>query len=175
MPTALTAQRGNNPAASTTPIPRVDVTLQLSTRTVAWLADKPRARELVDSVWGKLVELEREGHHPGAIAALRFILIHHQPPSSTGRCRTCRRYTWRRLWRRHPFPCTVWRQVRAELLGPLVSGGRPHKPDKARAFGTVAWPPGSEGMPPNRDPSPCCGGSTSAASSRCSARSSTCA
>ncbi|HEY6289558.1 MAG TPA: hypothetical protein VIW48_08940 [Nitrospiraceae bacterium] len=60
MPTALTAQRGIDPAASTTPIPRVDVTLQLSARTVAWLADRPRARELVGSVWDKLTELELE-------------------------------------------------------------------------------------------------------------------
>lgn len=125
MPTALSAQRGIDPMASPAPIPRVDVTLQGSDRTVAWLADRPRARELVSSVWDKLAELGRAGHHPGAIAALRFVLIHHQPPTLTGRCPRCRRFTWRRLWRGHPFPCVVWRQIHGELLGPLVSGGRP--------------------------------------------------
>jgi hypothetical protein len=134
MPTALTAQRGIDQAASTTPIPRLDVTLQLSARTVAWLADRPRARELVGSVWDKLAELERAGHHPGAIAALRFVLIHHQPPSPTGRCRSCRRFTWRRLWRRRSFPCMVWRQVRGELLGPLASGDHPRTPDTTQPF-----------------------------------------
>lgn len=57
------------------------MTLQLSTRTVAWLADRPRARELVGSVWDTLTDLERAGHHPGAIAAVRFVLVHHQPPT----------------------------------------------------------------------------------------------
>lgn len=141
MPTALTAQRDIDPAASTKPMPRVDVTLQLSARTVAWPAGRPRACELVGSVWDKLAELERAGHHPGAIAALRFVLIHHQPPSATGRCRTCSRFTWRRLWRRQSFPCMVWRQVRAELLGPPAGRGRPPTPDTTRPFGTVAGHP----------------------------------
>ena len=149
MPRALTAQRGIEPTASTTPIPRVDLTLQLSAQTVAWLADRPRARELVGSVWGKLAELERAGHHPGAIAALRFVLIHHQPPSPTGRCRTCRRYTWRRLWRRRSFPCTVWRQVRSELLGPLTGGDHPRTLDTTRPFRTGARPSESAGRPEN--------------------------
>jgi hypothetical protein len=135
MPPPLTAQRGIDPAASTTPRPRVDVTLQLSVQTVAWLADRPRARELIGSVWDKLAELERAGHHTGAVAALRFVLIHHQPPSPAGRCRTCRRFTWRRLWCRRPFPCVVWRQVHGELLGPLTGGGRPRIPD------TLVGPP----------------------------------
>jgi hypothetical protein len=56
------------------------VTLQLSTRTVAWLADRPRPRELVGSVWDTLTDLERAGHHPRAIAALRFVLVHSPPP-----------------------------------------------------------------------------------------------
>jgi hypothetical protein len=58
------------------------VTLQLSTQTVAWLADRPRPRELVGSVWDTLTDLERAGHHPRTIAALRFVLVHHQPPPS---------------------------------------------------------------------------------------------
>ena len=149
MPTALTAQHGIDQAASTTQIPQVDVTLQLSARTVAWLADRPRARELVDSVWDKLAELEQAGHHLGTIAALRFVLIHHQPPSPTGRCRTCPRYTWRRLWRRRPFPCMVWRQVRGELLGPLASGSRPARRTTTQLPGTVARPPSSQARPGN--------------------------
>ncbi|MCA1694026.1 MAG: hypothetical protein LC749_04460 [Actinobacteria bacterium] len=101
------------------------MTLQLSTRTVAWLADRPRARELVGSVWDTFTDLEHKGHHPGAIAALRFVLVHHQPPTPTGRCLHCR-FTWRRLWRRRPWPCVVWRQIHHELLGPFA-GGAPHR------------------------------------------------
>lgn len=110
--TVLATERMIDLATSTTPIPRVDVTLQLSTRTLVWLADQPHARQVVRSVWEKLAELERAGYHPGAIAALRRVLIRHQP-TLTGRCRTCRRFTWCR----RAFPCIVWHQVRGELLG----------------------------------------------------------
>ena len=68
-------------------IPRVDTALHLSPRTIAWLADHPRARQFVSSVWEKLTELERSGQYPGAIHALRRVLTHHQP-TSAGRCRT---------------------------------------------------------------------------------------
>lgn len=114
MPTILIGQHRIDPVASTARMARMDETLQLSARTVAWLADHVHARKLVRSVWDGLGELQRAGHHPGAIAALRHILSHHQP-TSTGRCRTCRR----RIWRRPPFPCIVWHQVRGELLGQL--------------------------------------------------------
>jgi hypothetical protein len=107
--------------ASTRPRGWFTVTLQLSTRTVAWLADRPRPRELVGSVWDTLTDLERAGHHPRTLAALRFVLIHHQPPTPTGRCPHCR-YTWHRLWRRRPWPCVIWRQIHHELLGPFASG-----------------------------------------------------
>ncbi len=101
------------------------MTLQLSTRTVAWLADRPRARELVGSGGtDTLTDLERAGHHSGAIAALRFVLVHHQPPTPTGRCPHCR-FTWRRLWRRRPWPCVVWRQIHHELLGPFARAPKP--------------------------------------------------
>jgi hypothetical protein len=106
------------------------MTLQLSTRTVVWLADRPRARELVDSVWDPLTDLERAGHHPGVIAALRFVLVHHQPPTPTGRCPHCR-CTWRRLWRRRGWPCVVWRQVQHELLGPFT--GSTHHQQRPQA------------------------------------------
>lgn len=89
MPTALPTQCSIDPAA-TTPMPRVDGTLQLSARTVAWLAERPLSRALVDSVWDTLAELERAGHHAGTIAALRFVLVHHEPIAA-GRCRACRR------------------------------------------------------------------------------------
>ena len=121
MSTALA--RGIDPAASTTPMSTVDATLQLSTRTVTWLADHPHARELVRSVWDELAKLERAGQHPDTIAALRVVLLHHQPPTGTGRCRTCRRFTWRHLWCRPPFPCIVWHQIRGVLLGPFISRG----------------------------------------------------
>ncbi|MGH3886553.1 MAG: hypothetical protein ACRDSZ_08265 [Pseudonocardiaceae bacterium] len=96
-----------------------DATLHLSTRTVAWLAGNPDAPQVVSSVGDKLTELERAGQHPEAIAALRRVLTHQQP-TSAGRCRTCRR----RAWRRPPFPCIVWHQIRGELLCLFADGGR---------------------------------------------------
>ncbi len=110
-------------------LPRVDVTLQLSARTLAWLAKRPHTRELVRSVWDTLAELEQAGHHRGLINALRFVLVHHQPMTRTGRCRACRRLTWRHLWRSRAFPCVVWRQIRTELLEPFIGGGHHRKPD----------------------------------------------
>ncbi|MGH3976935.1 MAG: hypothetical protein ACRDS9_26990 [Pseudonocardiaceae bacterium] len=98
---------------------RMDATLHLSTRTVAWLADHPAAGRLVGSVWDKLTELERSGQYPGAIDALRRVLIQHQP-TSAGRCRTCRRV----IGRRRPFPCIVWHQIRFDLLGLFASASR---------------------------------------------------
>jgi hypothetical protein len=92
---------------------------------VAWLAEHPDAREVVSSVWTTLNALERTGHHLGTIAALRFVLIHHQPPTRTGCCPTCRRHGWRQRWRRRRFPCLIWRQIRGELLGHLTIARTP--------------------------------------------------
>ena len=103
-------------------MPTTDTTSQLPTRTVARLADQPHARRVVRSVWDKITELERAGHHPDTLATLRNVLTSHQP-SPTGRCRTCRRRTWRHLWRRPTFPCMVWHQVRNKLLGVFASPG----------------------------------------------------
>jgi hypothetical protein len=97
----------------------------LSARSVSWLAKHPDAKELVSSVWTMLTALERAGQHPGTLAALRFVLIHHQPPTRTGCCPACRRHSWRHLWRRRRFPCVVWRQIRGELLGHLTLAGYP--------------------------------------------------
>lgn len=102
------------------------MTLQLSNRTLASLVDRPRERELVHSVWGRLDQLERAGYDCGSMAALRFILVHHQP-SVPGRCQACRRWGWRRLWRRRPWPCVVWTQVGYELLGPYFGRGNHHR------------------------------------------------
>ncbi len=121
MPSTLPTQRGIDPA-TTSPMSRVEATLHLSAPTVAWLAERPLAQVMVDSVWESLAELERAGHHPRLLAALRFVLVHHEP-TSAGRCRACRRVRWRGLWRRRRFPCVVWRQIRGELLGPLGVGG----------------------------------------------------
>ncbi len=125
MPTPLPTQRSIDLVVTTTPMPSADATLELSARTVAWLAQRPPARALVDSVWDTLTELERAGHHPRLLAALRFVLVHHAP-ARAGRCRACRRVTWRGLWRRRRFPCVVWRQIRGELLGHLTIGGTHH-------------------------------------------------
>jgi hypothetical protein len=106
---------------------------RLSTRTLTWLARRPYARLVVDSVWSTLAELERAGHHSRLLSALRFVLVHHQPTPS-GRCRACRRVGWRGLWRRRRFPCLVWRQIRGELLGHLtISGLHRHQTDESSA------------------------------------------
>ncbi|MFY9806602.1 MAG: hypothetical protein WCC38_18655 [Pseudonocardiaceae bacterium] len=81
----------------------------------AWLADHPCARNMVQSVWDTLAEVDLACDHPGLIAVLRDVLIHHQP-TAAGRCRACRR--WR--WHRRRFPCIVWHQIHAALrYGPL--------------------------------------------------------
>jgi hypothetical protein len=123
MSTTVTTQRESDPVSSTTPIARMDAALHLSTRTMAWLADHPQARQFVSSVWDKLTELERSGQYPGAIDALRRVLTHHQP-TPAGRCRTCARVTGRR----RPFPCIVWHQVRFDLLGLFAGAGRHRQP-----------------------------------------------
>jgi len=119
MPPTLPPHPGNDPATSTTPTPGVDTELHLSTRTMAWLANHPHARRLVRSVWDKLTALERSGQYPGALDALRRVLIQHQP-TAAGRCRTCARVTWRRP----AFPCTVWHQIRFDLLGLFAGADR---------------------------------------------------
>ena len=123
MSATLGTDRGSNRGTSTKPMRAVDATLQLSTRTLDWLANHPHARRFVHSVWDKLAELERSGQHPEAIDALRRILTHHQP-TAAGRCRICCRWAWRRP----PFPCIVWHQVRGELLGKFSDGGRHRQP-----------------------------------------------
>jgi hypothetical protein len=117
---------------ATTPIARVDGSLRLSARTLAWLAEHPVARALVDSVWDTLAELETADHHAGAIAALRFVLVHHEP-NTAGRCRACRRVGWRGLWRQHRFPCLVWLQIRGELQGHLAVAGFHRRADDSRS------------------------------------------
>lgn len=117
MPTESTTYRWVDPAAVTTPMPRVDLTLHLSARTAGWLGNHSQARKLVGSVWDMLAELERAGCPLGPIAALRRILSHHQS-TPAGRCLSCRR--WR--WRRRRFPCIVWHQVHVELLGLFTDG-----------------------------------------------------
>ncbi len=115
--------------ATTIPEPKVDATLCLSTRTLAWLAPHPLALTVVTSVCDTLTELETAGHHPRLIAGLRFVLVHHAPTRALC-CRACRRKGWRSLWRRRRFPCVVWHQIRGELLGHLnpsrTHRARPH-------------------------------------------------
>lgn len=100
------------------------MTPQLSARTWERLAARPRERELVCAVWDRLEELESLGSEPdlGLVAALRFVLVHHQP-TGEGRCGACRRKSGRHLWCRRPWPCVVWLQVHYELIGPFAGGG----------------------------------------------------
>lgn len=53
--------------------PRMDATLYLSTRTLAWLTRRPGALMVVNSVSDTLAELDTIGHHPRLLAALRFV------------------------------------------------------------------------------------------------------
>ena len=126
MATTLPTQCGNNPKAATTPTRTGDMTPQLSPRALNWLAQRPHALQVVNSVWNTLAELERADHHPGVVAALRFVLVHHEP-TAAGRCRACRRLSWHGLWRRRRFPCLVWRQIRGELLGHLTISDYHHR------------------------------------------------
>lgn len=113
---------------STAPRPRADTARQFSAQTLTWLANQShQVRRVVHSVWATLTELEQATHHPGALNALRSILTDHQPTSRTGRCRACRRLSWRHLWRRRPFPCGVWMTTHLELQG-LFNGNRAHPP-----------------------------------------------
>lgn len=112
--------------------PTPDSSPHLSAGTRAWLAEHSTARALVESVLDTLAELEKAGHHAGAIAALRFALVHHEP-NAAGRCRACRRLGWRGLWRLRRFPCVVWRQIRGELLGHLTLG-RGHRLRSSRSL-----------------------------------------
>lgn len=132
IPTTPPTRRGTDPAAINHANVHGGVTMYLPTRTLDWLAHRPRDHDLVHSVWDKLAELEQAGQQPGPIDALRRILTNHQP-SPAGHCRTCRRWAWRH----RPFPCIVWHQVRGELLGLFAAAGR--QPDKG-AVGTAATP-----------------------------------
>ncbi|MBV8539370.1 MAG: hypothetical protein JO364_13145 [Pseudonocardiales bacterium] len=124
--------------------PRPD--LALSARSVAWLAERPHQREFVRWVWDELAELERAGYHLGAIDALRSVLLDHQPATRAGRCRTCRRFTWRR----RRFPCAVWFQVGGALLEQVAERGRHRRaPPRGRPTGARSPP----GRPSRRAPS----------------------
>jgi hypothetical protein len=112
MATTRDIQRGIDPAVATTAMPGMDAALNLSTRTVAWLAEHPPARKFARSVWDKLTELERAGHRPDTIHALRQVLADHRP-TAAGRCRACRRWKWRR----RRFPCIVWHEIGSKLPG----------------------------------------------------------
>jgi hypothetical protein len=84
---------------------------RLSETTQRWLADLPQHGNPVGAVWRRLAELERAGHDPAVIAALRSLLLRHQPPRH-GRCPACPRY----LLRRRRWPCVVWCRVHLELF-----------------------------------------------------------
>jgi len=92
-------------------------TQRLPETTAQWTAKLPKhAATPVLSVWRRLTELEQAGHDAGVIAALRAMLLRHQPPHY-GRCPACPRY----LGRRPRFPCTVWHRTHIELFGMLTN------------------------------------------------------
>ncbi|HEV7451663.1 MAG TPA: hypothetical protein VGO16_09820 [Pseudonocardiaceae bacterium] len=102
----------------------------------------PRAARLVQPVWSRLAELELAGHDPGALAALRYALMLHQP-TLRGSCRACRWRAWPFGWWRRRWPCAAWIQVRAELLGGgIAPSGTPrlaeNGPDKGPDEGQSA-------------------------------------
>lgn len=86
----------------------------LSAATWLRIASDPLAARLVRQVWSRLAELERAGHDPGALAALRYELARHQP-TRRGTCRACGRRPWP-VMRRRRWPCVTWIGVRTELL-----------------------------------------------------------
>jgi hypothetical protein len=123
----------------------------LSARTVEWLAERPHQRRFVRSVWDELAELERMGCHTGAIDALRSVLLNHQPVTRAGRCRACRRFSWRhrvvigRGWRLplpwwgRRFPCPVWFQIGGALLAQVTEHSR-HRAPGQRSTGARSPP-----------------------------------
>ena len=141
IPRMLTTERGIDPAAAPTALPTMDPRLQLSAQTVAWLADRSYDRKFVRSIGNKLTDPELAGHHVDAIATPRVILSDHQFPTRTGRCRACRRHTWRRLWRRRRFPRGVWFTIDLGLQGLFTVTGRHRTPDTPQQPGTVAPTP----------------------------------
>lgn len=80
------------------------------------LGGLPRHGNPVASVWARLAELEAAGQDERLIAALRSILVRHQPPRY-GRCPACPRAGWFKFWQRRPWPCGVWVRVHFALLG----------------------------------------------------------
>ncbi|MGH3698056.1 MAG: hypothetical protein ACRDQY_01020 [Pseudonocardiaceae bacterium] len=110
MSTTRDTPRGTDATASTSAAPGMDAALDLSSRTLAWLAEHPPVRKFARSVWDEITELERAGHRPATITRWRRVLADHGPTPS-GRCRACR--PWR--WRSSPFPCIVWHEIRSQL------------------------------------------------------------
>jgi hypothetical protein len=95
--------------------------------TQRFLAGPPRRGDPVGAVWSRLTELERADNDPTLIAALRAVLLPHQPPRC-GRCPGCpKRWGRSRRW-----PCLVWYRVHVALFSACVgtaergsaSGGR---------------------------------------------------
>lgn len=59
MPPALPTQHDHDPAA-TTPMPKVEAMPQLPERTLAWLAERPVALAVIESVWTRSPSWKRQ-------------------------------------------------------------------------------------------------------------------
>ena len=78
--------------------------------TQRFLTGLPRRGNPVGAVWSRLRELEHAGNDPALVAALRAVLLPHQPPRC-GRCPGCpKRWGHRRRW-----PCIMWHRVHLAL------------------------------------------------------------
>jgi hypothetical protein len=105
--------------------------------TQRFLAGRPRRGDPVGAVWSRLGELERVGNDPALVAALRAVLLLHQPPR-WGRCPGCRK----RWGRRRRWPCLVWYRVHVALFSAGVPTAKHRSAPGAQSAAVSGFPAG---------------------------------